>query len=60
MDPWLRTSKTLPYALTRWGVHNLTYTDDFVFIAATKAECEEAVRKFNFSNLRRLRRDPEG
>ena len=31
--------------LTRWGVHNLTYIDDFIFIAATKAECEEAVRR---------------
>ena len=46
VDQWLRISKALSYALTRWGVHNLTYIDDFIFIAATKAECKEAVRKF--------------
>ena len=27
-------------------MHNLTYIDDFIFIAASKAECEESVRKF--------------
>lgn len=43
---WLRISKGLSYALFRWGVHNLTYMDDFIFIASTKAKCEEAVRKF--------------
>jgi hypothetical protein len=45
VDQWLRISKALSYALTRWGVHNLTYIDDFIFIAGTKAECDEAVRK---------------
>ena len=29
-----------------FGVHNLTYIDDFIFVAASKHECEEAVRKF--------------
>ena len=46
VDQWLRISSALSYALTRWGVHNLTYIDDFIFIAASKAECEESVRKF--------------
>ena len=46
VDQWLRISKALSYALTRWGVHNLTYIDDFIFIAASKEECDEAVRKF--------------
>ena len=27
-------------------MHKLTYIDDFIFIAPTKAECEEAVRRF--------------
>ena len=27
-------------------MHNLTYIDDSIFIAAPKAECEESVRKF--------------
>ena len=27
-------------------MHNLTYIDDFIFIAASKAECGESVRKF--------------
>ena len=47
--PWSKNTLgwyTLSYALTRWGVHNLTYIDDFIFIATTKAECEEAVCKF--------------
>ena len=39
-------SSALSYALARWGVHNLTYIDDFIFIAALKADCEESVRKF--------------
>ena len=46
VDQWLRISSALSHALTRWGVHNLTYTDDFIFIAASKAECEDSVRKF--------------
>ena len=46
VDQCLRISKVLSYALTRLKVHNLTYIDDFIFIATTKAECEEAVRKF--------------
>ena len=46
VDQWLQISKALSYALTKWGAHNLTYIDDFIFIAATQAECEEAVRKF--------------
>jgi hypothetical protein len=46
VDQWLRISKALSFALNRWGVHNLTYIDDFIFIAASKHECEEAVRKF--------------
>ena len=46
VDQWLRISSALSHALTRWGVHNLTYIDDFIFIAASKAECEESVRKF--------------
>ena len=46
VDQWLRISSALSHALTRWGVHNLTYIDDFIFIAATKEECEESVRKF--------------
>ena len=37
---WLRISKALSYALTRWpwGVHNLTYIDDFIFIAILNAK----------------------
>ena len=46
VDQWLRISKVLSFALNRWGVHNLTYIDDFIFIAASKHECEKAVRKF--------------
>ena len=46
VDQWLRISSALSYALTRWDVPNLTYIDDFIFIAASKAECEESERKF--------------
>ena len=46
VDQWLRVSKVLSYALTRWGVHNLTYIDNFIFIAATKTEYEETVHRF--------------
>ena len=46
VDQWLRISSALSHALTRWDVHSLTYIDDFIFIAASKAECEESVRKF--------------
>ena len=46
VDQWLRISSALSHALTRWGVHNFTYIDDFIFICSSKAECEEAVRKF--------------
>ena len=45
VDQWLWISRALSYALNRWGVHNLTYIDDFIFMAAPKHECEETVRK---------------
>ena len=45
VDQWLRISSALLHALTRWGVHNLTYIDDIIFIAASKVECGESVRK---------------
>ena len=46
VDQWLRISGALSHALTRWKVHNLTYIDDFIFIAPSESECTEAVRRF--------------
>ena len=46
VDQRMRISSALSYALTRWRMPNLTYIDDFIFIAASKANCEESLRKF--------------
>ena len=46
VDRWLRTSGALSHALTRWGAHNLAHIDNSIFIAPSKEECGEAVRRF--------------
>ena len=47
VDQWRRISKAVSCALTRWGCTPFnTYIDDFIFVASTRKECEETVRRF--------------
>lgn len=47
VDQWLRFADALGWCLRRWGVHALHYVDDFIFVAGSKEECEEQLRKFH-------------
>ena len=46
VDQWLRFSDAMEWTMARWGVHAVHYVDDFIFIAASREECEEQLRKF--------------
>ena len=47
VDQWLRFSSALSYATSRWGIWNVTYIDDFIFVEGSKADAGEATRRFN-------------
>ena len=47
VDRFLTISDAIEWTLRRWGVQAIHYIDDFIFIAESQEEADEALRKFH-------------